>query len=140
MKNNSLSLLAVSLFLTTALILSCSDDKDENGSKVEAFGCTPGAKNLCFEMPVSFFLGEGLNYNQAKAGMKENCESANDDPDYGIDVGTFYENGCPSGSIFECDCQKINSGECQLPFSKYYFYAPDYAGLTCEQIFGNSQD
>jgi len=129
MKINRFSLLAVSLFLTTALTFSCSDDKDENGDKEKVFGCTPGAKNLCFEI---------LSYSQAKAEMKEKCESANDDPDNGIDVGIFYENGCPSGSILECDCQKVDFGECQLPFLKYYFYDPNYAEFTCEQIFLNS--
>jgi hypothetical protein len=134
MNKVKLILLAASLSLVMVLTLSCSDDKD-GGNKADVFGCRPGAKNLCSEMPVNYLLGQGATYSQVKAGMKESCETMNDDPEHGIDVGIFYENGCPGGSVLECDCQKVNSGECQLPFSKYYFYDAQYKDLTCEEIF-----
>jgi len=123
MKINHFLLLAASLLLASALTLSCSDDKDKN--KVESFGCRPGAKNLCFEMPLSLL----------KAGMKERCEEMNDDPENGIDVGMFYENGCPSGSVLECDCNDINSGECSPPVLKFYFYDAYYKDITCDEMF-----
>jgi hypothetical protein len=120
------------LVLAMAFTFSCSDDKDSD--KVEAFGCRPGAKNICFEIPVSFFTKEGYSISTAMAGTKESCENMNEDDD-GNGIGVFYESGCPGGSALECSCPNENSTECQAPFSKFYFYDAIFKNMTCDEAF-----
>jgi len=127
-------LLVANFIFAMALTVSCSDDNDSSG-KEKAFGCRPGAKDLCFEVPISFFTGEGLSFNQAKAGMSESCRDMNEDDD-GNGIGIFYENGCSSENVLlECDCSNVNYGECQPPLI-FYFYEEQMKNMTCNEAFG----